>query len=153
MLLGRLVPQRHNQSLVINYGLPFCVSQRWCWRKFGNLVGLQYSRGGDPRVEQRLGALAVLVGFQTEEAKDLAAQDGEYRLAARLVNRADIGDTIAEEATQQIANILRSAQEQPSESVALGESSRATFAGEKWLPPERRCDSVITAYILQLLCR
>jgi hypothetical protein len=101
--------------------------------------GSQYFRGDDPRVKQRLGALAVSVGFQTEEAKDLAAQDGEYRLAAQLVNRADIGDTIAEEATQRIANILRSAQQQPSESAALGGLAHSTFAGEKWLPAERRC--------------
>ena len=101
--------------------------------------GSQYSRGNDPRVWQRLGALAVSVGFQTEEAEDLAAQDGEHRLAAQLVNRAEIGDAVAGEATQRIAAILRSAQQQSSESAALGESSHVTFAGEEWLPPERRC--------------
>ena len=99
----------------------------------------QYSSGDDPRVKQRLGALAVSVGFQTGEAKQLAAQDGEYMLAAQLVNQAEIGDAVAGEASQRIADILRSAQQQPSESAVLGEPSHATFAGEKWLPPERRC--------------
>jgi hypothetical protein len=102
--------------------------------------GSQHSRWNDPRLRQRLGALDVSVGFQTEEAEDLAAQDGEHRLAAQLVNCAEIGDAIAGgEATQQIATILRSAQQQSSGSAALGESSHATYAGEEWLPPERRC--------------
>jgi hypothetical protein len=55
--------------------------------------GSQHSRWNDPRLRQRLGALAVSVGFQTEEAEDLAVQDGEHRLAAQLVNCAEIGDS------------------------------------------------------------
>ena len=101
--------------------------------------GTQYSRGNDPRVWQRFGALAVSLGFRTEEAEYLAAQDGEHELAAQLVNRAEIGDVAAGEVTQRIAMILRHAQQQSSGFAAANKSRRAMFAGEEWLPSERRC--------------
>jgi hypothetical protein len=81
----------------------------------------------------------VSVGIHTKEAEDLAAQDAEHRLAAQLVKRTEIGDAVAGDVTQRIATILRSAQQQSSESAALGDSSLATFAGEEWLPLKRRC--------------
>jgi hypothetical protein len=89
--------------------------------------------GADPLTRQRFGALAVSLGFRTEAAEELAAQDGEYGLAAQLVNRAEFGGVAAQEATQQIADILRNAQRRPID------SSGVAFAGEQWLPRERRC--------------
>ena len=89
-------------------------------------------RGADPLTWQRFGALAVSLGFRTEAAEELAAQDGEDGLAAQLVSRAELAGAAAQEATKQIANILRNAQRRPSD------SSRP-FAGDVWLPHERRC--------------
>ena len=92
----------------------------------------QQLRGADPLTRQRFGALAVSLGFRTEAAEEFAAQDGEYGLAAQLVNRAEFGGAAAQEATQQIADILRNAQRRPID------SSGEAFAGEQWLPRERR---------------
>jgi hypothetical protein len=93
----------------------------------------QQLRGTDPLTQQRFGALAVSLGFRSEAAEKFAAQDGEYGLAVQMVNRADVGSAAAQEATQQIADILRNAQRHPIDS-----SGEAT-AGEHWLPRERRC--------------
>ena len=89
-------------------------------------------RSNDPLVWQKFGALAVSLGFWTEAAEDLAAQDGEDRLAAQLVNCPELGSAAAPEATQQIASILRNVHRYSSG------APRMTFAGEAWLPPERR---------------
>ena len=99
----------------------------------------QYSRGKDPRILQKFGALAVSLGCRTEEAESLAAQDGEHELAAQVVNRAEISEVAAGEATQRIATILRHAQQPSSESSTEGKPTRTLFAGEEWLPSERRC--------------
>lgn len=99
----------------------------------------RYSRGNDPRVWQTFGALDVSLGFRTEDAECLAAQDGEHELAIQLVNRGEIGDVAAREAIQRIATILRRAQQQSSESAAASELPHAIFAGEQWLSSERRC--------------
>ena len=101
--------------------------------------GTKYPRGSDPRVWQKFGTLAVSLGFRTEEAECLAAQDGEHELAAQLVNRAEIGDDAAREVTQQIATILRHAAQQSGEFAAASEAAHKMFAGEEWLPSERRC--------------
>lgn len=82
---------------------------------------------------QRLGALAVSLGFRSEAAERLAAQDAELALAAELVSRADVESVAAEAVTQQIANLLRGVQR------PLTYSSRASLGGEEWLRRERRC--------------
>ena len=89
--------------------------------------------GADPLTRQKFGALAISLGFRTETAEALAALNGEYDLAAQLVNRADFGGVAAQEATQQIADILQNAQRHPID------PSGVAFAREQWLPRERRC--------------
>lgn len=91
------------------------------------------ARDANPILWKRLGALALSLGFRTEVAKRLAAQDGEERLAAQAVNDAELASTISQEATQQIARILRNAPKLQSEPKGV------SLIGEKLLPRERRC--------------
>lgn len=93
----------------------------------------QQLRGADPLTQQRFGALAVSLGFRSEAAEKLAAQDGEYGLAARMIDRVELEGVTAQEATEQVADILRNAPRCP-----LKPSSMA-FEGEQWLPREHRC--------------
>ena len=93
----------------------------------------QQLRGADPLTQQRFGALAVSLGFRSEAAEKLAAQDGEYGLAAQMINRVELEGVTAQEATQQVADILRNAPRCPVQSSSMA------FEGAQWLPREHRC--------------
>ena len=98
-----------------------------------------HTTANDPRILRRFGALAVSLGFCTEEAEVLAAQDGELEVAAQLVNSMAINDIAAADATERIAVILRHVQQQSSEFNAASEPTHTLFSGDDQLPPERRC--------------